>query len=286
MQESIERLNAQPRTEKPTFDNNLNTWFLLDKVRGEKTLPAFYQGGNSGLIASIDYLLLGTEHAELLEVSPLLIKFNHTQLSESLYKSILEERSGLFIQAKDDNILPHLQYLFSMQSDTEGAVYARYYDPIFWTALQLSLADQQKNIWGNLQKVHTLTPSSTTQQSYTVWFTPIQNTQNIYTKPEQPIRLTHEFSEVSENIQRYFMLCSACYNLQIKLPSERVSNALLNLKNIINAGIDQIHLLENLIAICIEQDNIIQEPAVQKILQAELLNYDKVEQLVSFYQGN
>lgn len=281
MQESIERLNAQPRAEKPAFDTPLNTWFLLDKVRGEKTLPAFYQGGNSGLIASIDYLLLGTEHAQLIEASPLLIKLNHTQLSDSLYKYIQQERSGIFIQAKDDNILTHLQYLFSMQSESDGAVYARYYDPIFWTALQLSLADQQQNIWGNLQKVHTLAPESSEQQSsYINWSTPEVNNQNIYIKPEHLIKLDNAFEVVGEMLRLLTHVIYPASAQQIqKLTKEQLHNALTNLREFNKAGIEQVDYLQRLLPWSINQPSIIQKTEIAQLLNADLLDYEKIDQI-------
>ncbi|MFD1260635.1 DUF4123 domain-containing protein [Entomomonas asaccharolytica] len=288
MQESINRLIAQSKSAKPQFEANLNTWFLLDKVRGEKTLPAFYQGGNSGLIASIEYLVMGTDHADLLEASPLLIKLNHTQLTDSLYQHIQQERSGLFIQAKDDNILPHLQYLFIMQSKEQGQVYARYYDSIFWTTLQLSLADQQSAIWGNLQKVYTLAPDSNdTQLNFFNWTTPTPDINKSSTPPIEPVYLNADFVEANEIVQLYCLLSKACCQQQLTIPQDRLSNALLNFRTIVKTGINQVHLLEKLAKLCIEQTNIALIAEVQQILQqADLPDYDKVEQLVDLYKGN
>lgn len=280
MQESIERLNTQPRAEKPLFDNNLNTWFLLDKVRGEKTLPAFYQGSNAGLIASIDYLLLGTEHAQLIEASPLLIKLNHTQLSDSLYKHIQQERSGIFIQASDENILPHLQYLFSMQSESDGAVYARYYDPIFWTALQLSLADQQQNIWGNLKKVYTLAPESRIDQlSFIKWDAPTQEINTIYTCPTTPIKLDHSFDEISLDIQLLGLLYQIKHQESLAITQQQTRDLLINLKIFHTFNISRTDHLTRLVKLCINQPHYSLQPEVQHILKQDIASYEKVQQL-------
>lgn len=288
MQESINRLIAQPTSIKPQFEMGLNTWFLLDKVRGKNTLMAFYQGGNLGLIASIDFLVMGTDHADLIEASPLLIKLNHTQLTDSLYQLIHQERSGIFIQAKEDNILAHLQYLFIMQSKEQGQVYARYYDSIFWAALQLSLADQQLTIWGNLRKVYTLAPASQeTPLNFYNWTTPETDLGNRPTLPTKPIYLNPDFVETSETVQLYYLLTNACCQQQLTIPQDRLSSTLLNFRTIVKTGINQVHLLQKLAKLCIEQPNLALIPEVQQILQqADLPDYDKVEQLVSLSKGN
>ena len=148
MQENIASLINHPITIKPSFDTSLTTWFLLDKVRGKQTLNALYQQTDSGIIAQINYLLAQTPHESLLEVSPLLIKLSHTKLNDNFYQQLHQERSGLFIQS-NDNILPHLQYLFTMQSEIQGQVYVRYFDPIYWSSLQVGLSEkQQPQLWG------------------------------------------------------------------------------------------------------------------------------------------
>lgn len=283
MQEISTSLAKQPQSTKPAFDTRLNTWFILDQIRGKKTLPTFYQGSNSGLIASIEYLLMGTEHAHLLEASPLLIKLNHTQLSEMLYNKIQQERSGIFVQSKNDHILPHLQYLFTMQSETEGKIYARYYDPIFWTALQLSLIEQQKTIWGNIEKVFTITPDSREDKlNYFTWTNPNLDRENQnQSYLDKPIQLTPEFYELSEDVRLLYFINEAAYFESLTIPEEQLSKALLNLKILIKSGIQRGDHLQKLLKNCITYTDFSVRPEVQQILRADIATFEKAKQLVA-----
>lgn len=281
MQEFYERLRKQPSVDRVENDTGLNTWFLLDKIRGEKTLPSFYKGSHQGLIASIESLLLGTEHTPLFDVSPLLIKLNHTNLSQSLHQIIQEERSGLFIQSHTEQILPHLQYLFTMQSEQQGKVYVRYYDPICWTSLMLSLSNQQNRLWGDLEKVYAVLPAKQQQNAhYMVWSKPQEITS---TPTSAPIILTHEFTEINKDVHLLYFFQQQIYQLNPNITDNQLSRVLINLKVLNDKGIERVDYLQRLIKPCLEQDDFAMKPEVQSILNQDILAYKKVnalEQLV------
>lgn len=280
MQEIIERLNKQHQAPTPQFNTELNTWFLLDKVRGEKTLASLYQETDGGLVTHIDSLVIGTEYTYLHQESPLLIKLSRTQLSETIYKNIQQERSGIFIQSKDADILPHLQYLFTMQAPDYPKVFARYYDAVFWTALQLSLPEQQQSIWGNLQNVYTLAPNSQLEQlNFIEWNTPVQNKEYTYKRPEQPIRLTTEFDEVSGDMRLLYFIYQSLIGKPIELTENQQLSTLLNLKILIKNQIYREDHLKQLLPYCIEQKNFALRDDIQELLKSTLATYEKIAEI-------
>lgn len=280
MQEIIERLNNQPQATSPAFEAGLNTWLLLDKVRGGKTLASLYQNTDGGLITHIDCLVMGTEYAYLHEESPLLIKLSRTVLSETIYQNIQAERSGIFIQTKDDNILPHLQYLFTMQTADYPKVFARYYDPIFWTALQLSLPEQQQAVWGNLQKVYAQAPNSHQEKlNFMEWSAPAQNKECVYSLPEQPIRLSAEFNEISSDIRLLYFIYQSVTDKPAELTADQQLSTLLNLKILINYQISRDDHLQQLLPYCIEQKNFALREDIQELLKSTLATYEKIAEI-------
>lgn len=278
MQKIIDDLRSQPQTTLPLFEPHLSTWFLLDRIRGKKTLTGFYQDSNADVIASIDCLLQNTEHDHLLEVSPLLIKLNHTHLSKTLYQHIQEERSGIFIQSKNEHISAHLQYLFIMQSDIEGDVYTRYYDPILWSVLQLSLTDQLESIWGILDKVYTLTPDSHSDKlNYYTWTHP--NSNKITTgNSNNPIQLASQFYETNEIVQLLYFTYEAAYLESIEITDNQLLHTLLNLQELGKYGLQS--NLQKLLKQCVAIPCFSTNPTVQKILQSNMDEFEKTQQLV------
>lgn len=275
-------LSEQPQATMPQFEPHLHTWFLLDRVRGEKTLTSFYQGNTP--IEKIDYLLLGTEHENLIDVSPLLIKLSHTNLPSSVYKHIETERSGIFFQAEDSNILEHLQYLFIMNSEQQGKIYARYYDPFFWISLQLSQASQSHLIWGNITKAYSPMLNSNGQFCYFCWSTPMKDKNTVINKTK-PIFLTKEFYEISDQVKLLNLLYKISYEENISVSDECIPTTLTNLQQLTKAEITRPDLLKKLIPFCIKQNDFSVQPEVQAVLLTEHAPYEKVEQLELIFKG-
>lgn len=282
MQENIASLINHPITIKPSFDTSLTTWFLLDKVRGKQTLNALYQQTDSGIIAQINYLLAQTPHESLLEVSPLLIKLSHTKLNDNFYQQLHQERSGLFIQS-NDNILPHLQYLFTMQSEIQGQVYVRYFDPIYWSSLQVGLSEkQQPQLWGNMLKVHTLAPASTPEYlAFNEWTRPVNLSATLYQTPETLIQLNEQFYALSDDIKLFYLVLGPILDKKKNtLSGEQLNCLLLNVKSLNAQGIERIDYLQRLFNACVSYNNLTSEPSIAPILaNNSLYEYEKVRQI-------
>ncbi len=282
MQKMIEQLQCQVKTTLPAFDPLLSTWFLLDRVRGKKTLNQFYQNSNMDVIAYIQPLLQNTVHSYLIEASPLLIKVNPTQLSEEIYQCIQDERSGLFIQSQCDDILSHLNHLFIMQSETQGKVYTRFYDPICWAALQLSCVDQMDVIWGPLDKVYTPSAQSHIDKlSYYNWSRSTTYNESDHTL--NAILLGAPFDNANQTVQLMYFAYEAARLQSIHIDDSQVMHTLLNLKQMVKHGLQ--NSLYKMIKPCVEIPCFTQDERVQQLLLSDMVEFKKRDQLIELAKG-
>ena len=288
MQENITRLIHQSTTKKPLFDLSLDTWFLLDKVRGKKTLHALFEQTESAVIVQIYPLLAQTKHDYLLDVSPLLIKLAHTELSDDFYKQLQRERSGIFIQS-DQQILPHLQYLFTMQSELHGQTYVRYYDPIYWIALHLGLPESEKvKLWGNMLAVHTLAATSTKQQmAFNQWKSPEQLFPILYQVPATQIELSAQFHTFAGDIKKlYLVIAPLLAEYEMDLGALQLELLFFNINGFCDKGIDRIDYLQRLFDASMTYENLVANPDIKAILDdASLYQYEKIEQIEQVIQA-
>lgn len=285
MQKSLSLdLRQRPQSATPLFEPRLRNWFLLDRTRGEQTLQAFYQSDD--VIGGISALLSGTVHMNLIDESPLLISLAHTDLPAPIYEAIRQERSGIFFQSDGDDILAHLQYLFMMDSEPQGRVYARYYDPYFWISLQLTCKEQRRFIWGTIRNAFTLMHNRFGEFTYIAWHAPNADGPSVVSVDlSKPIFLPQAFYDLGVRVKLLDLLYAFCGKNSITLSNERAETTLIHLERISQSGVARFDLLTRLIPFCIEFGDFTYRSDVENILQSDRAAFEKVYDLEELFEG-
>lgn len=272
MSDCLETFRAQPRHALATALNGQSRLYaLIDTVRQPEAAAKLL--GLEGE-PSARRLLLGTAYADLLDISPLWVRMlAGSDAAHAAASLCADQQAGILILCAEPEpvAFAHAQQLLTMQTPN-GEVLARFYDPLFWSALAMTL-DSQVALFGPWQRVLVPTDSAA-ESTWVTWERPLTATAE---QPlAQPLHLGQQTLDCHEQLRWRDWLWSQRAALTEALSPERERIAIDNLRLLGAHGIQDGRHLQRLLPI-LGEASLADSPSVLETLRSDLPAHQKVQ---------
>lgn len=251
-------------------------YFVIDTVL-QPTAAAQLYGVGEPIESRL--LFLGTAFDSLAEYSPLWVKVAAgSEVARLAGALCFSEQAGIVLEASttEEAAFQHAQRLLLMRSATAGESLARFYDPLFWSALALTASGAQRAaLFGPWRQV--LTPAEPSdEERWLAW----PNTDA--SAPTQafayPLPVSAEALDQHEDLRWYYWLCGHREVAPQPLSGERLPLLIDNLRLLANHDIqDGRHLLRLLPRL--DRVPLGQQPNLMAVLNSDVPSYQKVQHL-------
>lgn len=256
--------------------NDHALYFVIDTVLQPNAASQLY--GVGGPIEA-RRLFLGTAFESLAEYSPLWIKVEAGSGVADLAGDLcVSERAGIALEiaTTEEVAFQHAQRLLRMRSASAGDSLARFYDPLFWSALALTASGSQRAaLFGPWRRVWT--PAEPGDEStWLTWEDSADSTAiptSVY-----PLAVGAEALGTHEDLLWYYWLCEQCEAMPHTLPPERLPLVIDNLRLLARHDIHDGRHLQRLLP-QLDRAPLTQQEDIMTVLNSGLPSYQKVQRL-------
>lgn len=268
---------ALPRLEFPqAMPGDEALYFIIDTVLQPDAARQLY--GIGGAIEA-RRLFLGTVFESLAEYSPLWIKVEAGSDVADLARDLcVSERAGIVvgIATTEEAAFKHAQGLLQMRSAGAGDALARFYDPLFWSALALTASGSQRTaLFGPWRRVWTSAEPGD-EATWLTWENSVDSTAT--PTAAFPLSVSSEALGTHEDLRWFYWLCEQREAMQHTLLPESLPLVIDNLRLLASYGIQNGRHLQRLLP-QLDRVPLTQQEDSMAVLNSSLPSYQKVQRL-------